>query len=163
MSDSLGPHGLHHARLPCPSLSSEVYSNSCPSSLWCYPTISSSVAPFSSCLQSFPASASFLMSWFFELGGQVIGASASGSVLLTNIQGWLPLGVTSLISLLFKGLSSVFSSTTTWKHQFLGVQPSLWSNSHICTWLLENTYLWLYRPLSKKWCLWFLICCLDFS
>ena len=112
MSDSLGPHGLHHARLPCPSLSSEVYSNSCPSSLWCYPTISSSVAPFSSCLQSFPASGSFVMGWLFTSGDQSIGASASGSVLPVNIQDWFPLGWTGWISSLSKRLSRVFSNTT---------------------------------------------------
>ena len=108
---------------------------------WCHPTISSSVAPLSSCLQSFPASESFPMSWPFTSGGQSIGASASPSVLLMNIQGWFPLGWTGLISLLFKRLLRVSSSTIVLKHQFFGAQPSLWSNSHIHTWLLEKSQL----------------------
>ena len=103
MSDSLQPHGLHHARLPCPSPSPRVCSNSCPLSQRCHPTISPSVIPFSSCLQSFPESGSFLMSGLFALGGQSMGASASTSVLLMNIQDWFPLGLTGLISLQFKG------------------------------------------------------------
>ena len=131
-------HGLQHSRLPCPSLSPWVYSNSCPLSRWCYPTNSSSVIPFSFCLQSFPASGSFPMSQFFTTGGQSIGASASASVLPVNIQGWFPLRWAGLISLLTKGLSRVFSNTTVQKHHFLGAQPSLWSNSHIHTWLLEK-------------------------
>ena len=116
VSDSLRPHGLQHARHPCPSPPPGVYSNSCPSSWWCHPAISSSVVPFSSHLQSFPASGSFQMSQLFTSGGQSIGASASASVLPMNIQGWFPLGLTGLISLQFKGLSRVFSSTTIWKH-----------------------------------------------
>ena len=103
-------------------------SNSCPLSRWCHPTISSSVVPFSSCPQSFPASGSFPMSPRFESGGQSIGASASVSVLSVNIQGWFPLGLTDLISLQSKGLSRVFSNTTFQKHWFFGAQPSLWSN-----------------------------------
>ena len=110
-------HGLHHARIPCPSLSPRVCSNSYPLSQWCHPTISSSVVPFSSCLQSFPASGCFPMSQFFTSGGQSTGASASASVLPTNIQGWFPSGLTGWISLLFDGLSRVFSSTTIWEHQ----------------------------------------------
>ena len=149
VSDSLRSHGLQHARPPCPSPTPGVYSNSYPLSWWRHPTISFSVVPFSSCLQSFPASGSFPMSRFFASGGQSIGASAS--VLPMNIQVWL----TGLISL-FKGPSRVFSSTTIQKHQFFGPQPSLWSNSHICTWLLENLWLWLYKPLSAKRCLCFL-------
>ena len=90
------------------------------------------------CLQPFPASGSFPTNRLFSSGGQSIGASASASVLPVNIQGWFPLGLSGLISLLSKGLSQVFSSTTVWKHQFFGTQPSLWSNSHICTWLLEK-------------------------
>ena len=109
-SDSLLPHGLQHARLPCPSLTPRVYSNLCPSSQWCNPTMSSSVIPFSSCLQSFPASGSFPMSQFFTSDGQNIGASASSSVLLMNTQNWFPLGLTGWISLQSKGLSRVFSS-----------------------------------------------------
>ena len=99
VSDSLRPHGLQHTRLPCPSPSPRVYSNSYPLSWWCHPTISSSVFPFSSCLQSFPASGSFQMSQFFTSGGQSIGVSASASVLLMNSQDWFPLGLTGLISL----------------------------------------------------------------
>ena len=115
MSDSLQPHGLQHARLPCPSPTSGVYSNSCPSHRWCHPTISSSVIPFSSCLQSFPASGSFPMSRFFALGGQSIGASVLASVLPMNIQDWSPLGWTGWNSLQSKGLSRVFSNTTVQK------------------------------------------------
>ena len=115
----LGPHGLQHARLPCPSLSPKVCSNSCPLSQWCHPTNSSSVSPFSSCPQSFPVSGSFPMSQFFASGGQSIGASASASVLPMSIQDWFALGLTGLI-LLSKGLSRVFSGNTIQKHQFFG-------------------------------------------
>ena len=118
ISDSLRPHGLQHARPPCPSPAPGVYSNSCPLSWWCHPTISSSV--FSSCLQSFPASGSFPMSQLFASGGQSIGVSASASVLPMSIQDWFPLGFTALISLLSKGLSRVFSNNTVQKHQFFG-------------------------------------------
>ena len=107
MSDSLWPHGLQHARPPCASLTPGVYSNSCPSCWSCHPTISSSVVLFSSCLQSFPASGSFPMSWFFESGGQIIGISALASVLPMNIQDWFPSGLTGLISLQSKGLKSL--------------------------------------------------------
>ena len=117
MSDCLRSRRLQHTKLPCPSQISRLYSNSCPLSWWCYSRISSSVDPFSSCLQSFPALGSFPMSWLFTSGGQSIGASAS--ILPMNSQGWFPLGLTGLISLLSKGLSRVFSSTTIWKHQFL--------------------------------------------
>ena len=103
------------------------------------PTTSSSVAPFSSCPQSFPASGSFPINQLFTSGGQSIGASALASVLPMNIQGWFPVGLTGLISLLSKGLSRVFSSTTIWKHYFFSAQPSLWSTSHIHTWLLEKS------------------------
>ena len=118
--------------------------------------------PFS-CPQSFPSSGSFLVSWLFASGGQNIWASASASVLPMNIQGWFPLGLSGLISLLSKGLSRVFSSTTVQKHQFFGTQPSLESSSYIHTWLLEKPELWLCGPLSAKWCLSFLICCLGWS
>ena len=111
VSNSLRPHGLQHARLPCPSPTPRVYSNSCPFSQWCHPTISSSVTRFSSCPQSFPASGSFLISQLFASGGQNIGASASASLFPMNIQGWFSLGLTGLISLLSKGLSRVFSNT----------------------------------------------------
>ena len=126
-SNSLRPHGLQHGRPPCPSPIPRVYSNSCLLSRWCHPTISSSVVPFSSRLQSFPASGSFQMSQFFSKRncGQSIGVSASTSVLPMNIQGWLPLGWTGWISLQSKGLSRVFSNTTVQKHQFFGAQLSL--------------------------------------
>ena len=138
MSDSLRPHGLQHARFPCPSPTPRAYSNSCPLCQWCNPTISSSVVPFSSHLQSFPASGSFPMSQFFSSVGQRIGVSASASVLPMNIQDWSPLGWTGWISLQSKRFSRVFSNTTVQKHQFFGAQLSLQSNSHIHTWLLEN-------------------------
>ena len=131
-------HGLQHTRFPCPLLSPAICSNSCPLSWWCHPTISSSVVPFSSGPQSFPASGSFPMSQLFASGGQSIGASALASVLPMNIQTWFPLGLTDLISLQSKGLWQVFSSTTTLEYQFFSAQFSLWSNSHICTWLLEK-------------------------
>ena len=125
MSDSLQPHVLQHTRPPCPSLTPRAYSNSCPLSWWCHPTISSSVIPFSSSLQSFPATGSFQMSQFFTSGGQSIGVSALTSVLPMNIQGWFPLGWTGWISLQSKELSRVFSNTTVQKHQFFGPQLSL--------------------------------------
>ena len=125
VSNSLWPHGLQHVRPPCPSSTPRVYSNSCPLSWWCHPTISSSVVPFSSCLQSFPASGSFPMSQLFASGGQRIGVSASASVLPMNIQDWFPLGRTAWISLQPKRLSSVFSNTTVQKHQFFGTQLTL--------------------------------------
>ena len=139
VSDSLRPHELLHARPPCPSPTSGVYSmDSCPLSWWCHPIISSSVILFSSCRQSFPASVSFPVSQFFTSNGQSIGVSASASVLPMNIQDWFPLGWTGWVSLLSKGLSRVFSNTTVQKHQFLHIQPSLWSNSHIHTWPQEK-------------------------
>ena len=125
VSDSLWPHGLQHGRLPCPSPTPRVYSNSCLLSWWCHPTISTFVVPFSSRLQSFPASGSFPVSQFFALGGQSIGVSASTSVLTMNIQDWFHLGWNSWISLQSKGLSRVFSNTTVQKHQFFGVQLPL--------------------------------------
>jgi len=123
---------VHH-QLP------EDHSNSCPLSLWCHSTISSSVTPFSSYLQSFPALGVFPMSQFFSSGGQSIVASDSASVLPINIQDWFPLRLTGWISLQFKGLSRIFSNTTVQKHQFFSARLSLWSNSHIHTWLLEKT------------------------
>ena len=120
-------------------------------------TISSSAISFSSCPQSFPASGSFPVIQHFTSVAQSFGALVSASVLPVNIQHWFLLGLTGLISLLSKGLSDVFSSTTLWKHQFFGAQPSLWSNSHICTWLLKKPWLWLYGPLSAKWCICFLM------
>ena len=143
MSDSLWPHGLQHARLSCPSLSPGVCENSCPLSQWYYQTIPSSVTPCSSCLQSFPASGSFLLSQFFTSGGKRIRTSAS--VLPMNVQGWFPFGLTGLIFLVSKGLSRVFSSTTTWKHQFFSaLQPSLWSNSHIRTGTTIAFIIWIF-------------------
>ena len=133
MSDSLRPHGLHHTRPPCPSPTPRAYSNSCPLSQWCHPTISSSVVPFSFHLQSFPASGSFSMSQLFASGGQNSGASASASVLPLSIEDWFPLRLTGLISVQAKGLPRVFSNTAVQSHQFFGPQPSLRSNSHICT------------------------------
>jgi len=125
MSSSLQPHGLQHASPPCPSPTPRAHSNSYPSSRWCHPTISSSVIPFSSHLQSFPASGSFQRSPLFTSGGQSIGVSASTSVLPMNIQDWVPLRWTGWISLKSKELSRVFSNTTVQKHQFLGAQLSL--------------------------------------
>ena len=121
------------------------------------------LSPFSSCPQSFPASSSFPMIWLFTSGGQIIGASASASVLPMNIQGWFPLGLTGWISLQSKGLLRVFSITTIWKHQFFSAQPSLWSNSHICIWVLQKPLFWLDGPFLAKCCLCFLICCLSLS
>ena len=128
MSNSLQPHGLQHARLPCPTLSPGVCSNSCPLSWWFHPTISSFVVPFSSYPQSFLASGSFPISQIFASGSQIVGASAS--VLPVNIQYWFPLVLIGSISLMSKGLSGVFSSTRLWKHQFFSAQCFIWSNSH---------------------------------
>ena len=119
-------------------LSPRVCLNSCALSWWCHPIISSSVVPFSSCLQSFPASGCFPMGQLFPSRGHSIGASFSASVLPMNIQGWFPLGLADLISLLSNGLSRVFSSTTVRKHRFFSARPSLWPNSHIHAWLLEK-------------------------
>ena len=138
VADSLWPHGLQHARPPCPSPIPGVYPDSCPSSLWCHLTISSSVVPFSSCLQSFPTSGSFQMSQLFASSGQNTGVSASTLVLPMNTQDWFPLGWTGWVSLQSKGLSRVFSNTIIQKHQFFGTQLSSQSNSHIHTWLLEK-------------------------
>ena len=129
MCDSFQSHGLQHARFPCPSLSPRVYSNSCPLSWWCHPTISSSFTPFSSCLQSFQASGSFPMSWLFTLGGQSIGTSASASVLPMNIQDWFPLGLTGWISLQSKGLKSLVQdhnskTSILWHSAFFMIQLS---------------------------------------
>ena len=147
MSDSLHPHGLQHKRLPCPSPIPGVYSNSCPLSQWCHATISSSVIPFSSRLQSFPASGSFPKSQLFASRGQSFGASASISVLPMNTQDWSPLGWTDWISLQSKGLSRVFSNTTLQKHQFFSTQPSSQCNCHIHAWPLEKLQPWIDGPL----------------
>ena len=137
MSNSLQPHGLQHARPPCPSPTPGASSNSCPLSRCCHPTISFSVVPLSFCLQSFPTSGSFKWA-VLCVSSQTIVISASASVLPMNIQDWFPLGWTGWISLLSTGLSRVFSNNTVQKHQFFNTQLSLWSNSHIHTWLLEN-------------------------
>ena len=138
VSDSLRPHELQHGRLPCPSPTPGVYSNSCPLSWWCHPTISSSVIPFSSCPQSFQASGSFQMSQLFASGGQNIVVSASTSVIPMNTQDWSPLGWPGWISLQPKGFSRVFSNTTIQRHQLFRAQISSQSNSHIHTWPLEK-------------------------
>ena len=152
MSNSLQCHGLQHTRLLCPSPTSGAHSNSCPLSQWCHPTISSSVIPFSSCPQSFPASGSFPINQFFTSGGQSIGTSASASVLPMNIQDWSPLGLTGWIPLQSKKLSRVFSNTIVQKHQFFGAQTSLWSNPHIHTWLLEKPYVPQHGQISNTSC-----------
>ena len=141
MSDSLRPHGLQHARPPCPSPAPGVYPNSCPSSWWCHPAISSSVLPAS---QSFP------MSQLFAWDGQSIGVSALASVLPKNTQDWSLLEWTGWISLQSKGLSRVFTNTTVQKHQFFGTQLSSQSNSHIHTCPLEKPQPWLDGPVSAK-------------
>ena len=142
MSDSVRPHGLQHTRLPCPSPTPRFNPNPCPLCWWCYPTISSSVVPFSSCPQSFLASRSFTMN-------QSVTASASASVLPMNIQGWFPLGLTDLISLQSEGLSRIFSSTKTPRQQFLDPQPFWLSSSHIRTWLLKK-HSFNYRDLCQQ-------------
>ena len=143
MSNSLQPHGLQHARLPCPSPTSGACSISCP-------LVGDAVQPshllcsLLLLLQSSPGSGSFPVSWLFTSGDQSIAASASALILLMNIQNWFPLGFTGLVSFPVKGLSRVFSSITIQRHQFFSAQSSLWSNTHICTWLLEKSWLWLY-------------------
>ena len=136
VSDSLQPHGLHHARFPSPSPTPGTCSNSCPLSQWCHPTSHPLLSPSPPAF-SLSQNQSFPMSQFFAQGGQSIGVSTSASVLPMNIQDWVPLGWTGLISLLSKGLSRVFSNTTVQKHQFFSTQP-LWSKNHIHTWLLEK-------------------------
>ena len=145
------PLGLQHARLPCPSPTSGACSNSCPLSRWCHPTISSSVVPFSSCFQSCPASGSFLMSQFFTSGGQSIEVSASASVLPMNIQDWFPLALTSLISLLSKRFSRVFSNTTVQNHQFFSIHPSFFmiQLSHPYMTMVNTTALTKWTFISK--------------
>ena len=138
MSDSLQPHESQHARAPCLSPTPGVHSNTCPSSRWCHPAISSSVIPFLSYPQSLPASESFPMSQLFSWGGQSTGVSALASFLPKNTQDWSPLGWTGWISLQSKGFSRVFSNTTVQKHQLFSTQLSSLSNSHIHTWLLEK-------------------------
>ena len=150
MSDSLWPHGLQHTRPPCPSPTTGVHPNPCPLSRWCHPAISSSVVPFSSHLQSFPASGSFPMSQLFVSGGQKYWSFRFRISPPMNIQDWSPLGWTGWISLQSKVLSRIFSNTTVQKHQFFGNQLPLWSNSHIHTWLQDNPEPWLDGPLLTK-------------
>ena len=165
MSDSWLSHKPQHARPPCPSPTPRVCSDSCLLSWWCHAIISSSVARFSSCLQSFPASRSFPMSQFFASGGQSFGASSLPSVLPMNIQGWFSLGLTALVSLLYKELSRSLLQHHSLKASILwcSAQPSLRFNSHIHTQLLEKPWLCLYGLLLAKWCLCSLICCLGLS
>ena len=140
--DSLRPHELQHVRPPCPPPTPGVHPNSCPLSRWCHPTISSSVVPFSSCLQSFPASGSFLTKSVLRIRWPKHW-SFSFSVSPCYSQCWFPLWLTGLIYLLSNGLSRIFSSITVWRHQFFGTQPCLWSSSHhIHTWLLEKNISW---------------------
>ena len=138
ISDSLWPHESQHARPPCPSPTPGVHSNSCPSSQWCHPAISSSVVPFFSCPQSLPASESFPISQLFEWGGQSTAVLALASVLPKNTKDWSPSEWTGWISLQSKGLSRVFSNTTVQKHQFVRAQLSSQSNSHLDTWWVEK-------------------------
>ena len=138
VSDSLWSHGLQHARPPCPSPAPGAYSNAWPLSQWCHPTISSSVIPYSRCLQSFPESWSFPVSQFFISGGQSIGISASASVLPINIQDWFPLGLTGWISLKPKDSQESSPTPQFQKYQFFGAQLSSQSNCHIHTWPLEK-------------------------
>ena len=171
MSDSLRPHGLKHARSPCPSPTPRTCSNWCPSSWWCHPTISSSVVPFSSCLQSFPASGSFLRSQFFISGGQSIDWSFSFSIVLPmNIQDWFHLELTGLISLqglltpcrVSKGLSRVFSNNTVQKHQFFILSLLYGPNFTFIRDYWKTTALTKWTFVSKVMSL-FLICCLGWS
>ena len=161
MSDSLQPYGLQRARLPCSSPTPGAYLNSCPLNRWCHPTITSFVSPFSSCLQSFPASGSFLVNQRFTSDGQSIGVSASASVLLMNIQDWFHLGLTSWIFLQSKGLTRVFSNSSKasilWHSAFFIVQLS---HPYMTT---GKTIALTMRPSSAKQCLYFLICCLSLS
>ena len=138
VSDSLRPREPQHPRPLCSSLTPRVHTNSCPSSRWCHPAISSSVVPFSSCPQSLPASGFFPMSQLITWGGQSIGVSTTASVLSMNTQDWSPLEWTGWIFLQSRGLSRVFSNTTVQKHQFFGAQLSSQSNSHIHTWPQEK-------------------------
>ena len=136
VSNSLQPHSLQYARPPYPSPSPRVCPSSCPLRRWCLPAISSSDALFSICPQSFPASGTFPMSQLFTSNDQNTGVSTSASVLPLSTQGWFPLRLTSLISLLSKGLLGVFSSTTVWRHQFFSAPSSLRSSPYNCMWLL---------------------------
>ena len=144
MSDSLHPHGLQHSRLPCPSPTPRACSNSCPSSLWCHPTISSFVIPFSSCLQSVPTAGSFSRTQFLASGDQSIGVSASASFLSMNTQNWFPLGLTGWITLQSKGFSRVFSNTTVQKDQSMTVYNKVIVKTHV-------TNVWLVTKGERRW------------
>ena len=150
MTNGLWPHELQHTRLPCQASTPSASSNSCPSSQWYHTTFSSSVIPFSCCLQSFPAPGSFLMSQHLPSGSKSIGASASVSILAMDIQDWFPLGWTGLTFLQSKGLSRVFYNTTAQKHQFFSVQLSLWPNTHIHKWLQEKLRAWTRWTFASK-------------
>ena len=163
MFNYLQPCELHHARLLCPSLSPWICSNACPLSQWCYPTTRSSVAPLSFCLAIFPSIKVFSSESALSIRWPKYWNFSFSISPSNEFQDWFPLELTALISLLSKELSRVFSNTTFREHQFFGVQPSLWSNSNIHTWLLEKLKLWLDRPLLAKWCLCFLICYLGLS
>ena len=156
MSNSLQTPGLQRTRPPCPSPTPRVYSNSCPLSRWCHPTISSPVIPSPPAFNL--SQHQGLFQWVSSLHqeAKVLEFQLQHQSSQMNIQDWFPLELTNLISLQSKGLSRVLSNTTVRKHQFFGAQSSLWSNSHIHTWLLEKLQLWLYGPLSAKWCLCFL-------
>ena len=162
MSNSLRPHGLQHARPPCPSSSPRVCPSSCSLHWWCHQAISSSDTLFCFCHQSCPASLTFPMSQLFASDDQNTGASASASVLPMKIQGSSPFRLTGSISLLSKGLSGVFSSTPVGRHWFFGALPPLQSSSHNHR-QLGRPQPWLYRPLSAEWCLCFSTHCLGLS
>ena len=149
MSDTVQLSGLQQARLLRPSLLSGICKNSCPLNWWCYPTTSSSVAPFSYCLQSFLASGSFPLSWLFASGGQSVGISASASILLGNIQGWFHLGLTACISLQSTGLSRVFSNTTVQKHQFFRVSLQRDKETFLHYWWECKLMQSLWRTVSR--------------
>ena len=149
---SLWTHELQHTRLLSPPLSPGICSDSCPLNWWCHLTISSSAASFSFCLPSFPASGSFPMSWLFASGGQSIRGFSFSISPSNGYSCWFPVGLTGLNSLQSKGLTRVFSSTTIWKHQFFGAQPSLWSSSHIRTWLVETPKYWHPTCSFRKIC-----------
>ena len=160
MSDSLRPHGLQHARPP--KLREMVLLSSCPLNRWYHPTMSSSATLFSFCLQSFPASGSFLVSWVFSSGCQSTGASVSASVISMSMQSWLSFKIDCFDLAVQETLKSLLRHHI-WKHQFFSVQPSLWTNTHIPTWLLEKTRALTTWTLLAKCCLCYLICCLGLS
>ena len=163
MSESLQPHALQQARLPCPSPTPRACSNSCLSSQWYHSTILSSVVPFSSCLQSFPASETVPRSQLFTSRDQSIRASASETVVPVNIQEWFPLGLTGLTSLQSKGLSRGFSNNTAWKHQFFGSSAFFMVHLSQSYMTAGKTIGLTLHNFDGKWCPCFLICCLGLS